>query len=148
MPCGHVQDAGEISSRVPESRRICTGRVVSIIQRNWREYCGVIEKSTKPVSWFHSVVVVMIIFYSFALFSYSSLLYIDIILQRSRYGALLNQAKLGNNPAVTHMHSVFTILSIYFVITKNRTNAYQIFDALLQLINISCMPHSYLACCI
>jgi len=35
---------------VPERQRICTGRVVGIIKRNWRQYCGIIKKSTKTVS--------------------------------------------------------------------------------------------------
>jgi len=44
-------------NRVPESQRICTGRVVGVIKRNWRQYCGIIKKSIKAVGFILSVVV-------------------------------------------------------------------------------------------
>jgi len=34
---------------VPEAQRVCTGRVVGIIKRNWRQYCGIIKKSDRSV---------------------------------------------------------------------------------------------------
>lgn len=39
------QDAVLKGRRVPEELKQPTGKVVGIIKRNWRQYCGIIQKS-------------------------------------------------------------------------------------------------------